>query len=71
MGTRPKKTFDAVAMSRRLRIEAGRKLANMTPEEEVAYFHEIAERFRKTGSWWAADEPAVEMVREDPPASSE
>lgn len=68
MSTRSQKEFDAIAMSRRLRIDTGRKLAKMTPEEEVAYLNARAEHFRKTGSWFYNDTPADEVVREDAPA---
>ncbi len=44
-----KKKFDAVEMSRRLRIETGRLLASMKPKEQVAFLNRRLVRSKKVG----------------------
>jgi len=41
------KPFDAIAMSRRLREQTGRKLWSMTPGERRAYLDEATKRYRR------------------------
>jgi hypothetical protein len=48
MATTKKKTFDAVAESRRWRIETGKRLAAMTPEERREHLR------RTTAAFFAA-----------------
>ncbi len=45
MATMKKKTFDAVAESRRWRIATGKRLAAMTPEERRAHLKSTTEAF--------------------------
>ena len=45
MATTKKKTFDAVAESRRWRIAAGKRLAVMTPEERREHLRRTTEKF--------------------------
>ena len=45
MATTKKKTFDAVAESRRWRIATGKRLAAMTPEERRAHLRSTTEAF--------------------------
>jgi hypothetical protein len=40
-----KKSFDAVAASRRWRIQAGKRLAAMTPQERREYLQRTTEAF--------------------------
>ncbi len=40
-----KKTFDAVAESRRWRIEAGKRLAAMTPAERREHLRRVTDEF--------------------------
>jgi len=44
MGTK-KKSFDAVAASRRWRIETGKRLAAMTPEERREHLRQATKAF--------------------------
>jgi hypothetical protein len=44
MGTK-KKSFDAVAESRRWRIDTGKRLAAMTPEERHSHLRRTTEAF--------------------------
>jgi hypothetical protein len=54
MATTKKKTFDAVAASRRWRRKTSRLVRDMTPEERIAFFN------RRLANWPAApaDKPA-------------
>jgi hypothetical protein len=45
MATTKKKTFDAVAQSRRWRIATSKLLNKMTPEERIAYLN------RRLANW--------------------
>ena len=45
MATTKKKTFDAVAESRRWRIAAGKRLATMTPGERRVNLRRTTEKF--------------------------
>jgi hypothetical protein len=50
-----KKTFDAIAASRRWRRETSRLVRDMTPEERIAFFN------RRLANWSAT--PAAKRVR--------
>ena len=58
MATKTKKTFDAVAASRRWRRATSRRLNQMTPEEQIAYLN------RRLEHWPAASvaKPARELA---------
>jgi hypothetical protein len=45
MASPKKKTFDAVAESRRWRISTGRKLRAMTPKERREHLRQVTEAF--------------------------
>jgi hypothetical protein len=45
MATTKKKTFDAVEQSRRWRIETGRKLGAMSPDERREHLAKVREDF--------------------------
>jgi hypothetical protein len=69
MPTPPKKDFDAVEMSRRLRIETGKELAGLTVGELVERLN--APRFdAERARVYAEHNPtsSAEVVRENPPA---
>jgi hypothetical protein len=53
--TTKKKTFDAIAASRRWRRETGRVVRDMTPEERMAFFN------RRLANWPAT--PAAKRLR--------
>jgi hypothetical protein len=57
MATTKKKTFDAVAQSRRWRMATSKRLNKMTPEEQIAFLNRrlangsdvsVAKRVRRT-----------------------
>ena len=56
MATTKRKTFDAVAQSRRWRRATSKLLNTMTPEEQLAFLN------RRLANWPAA--PAAKLVRE-------
>jgi len=56
MATTKKKTFDAVAQSRRWRRATSKLLNPMTPEEQLAFLN------RRLANWPAT--PAAKLVRE-------
>lgn len=56
MATKTKKTFDAVAASRRWRRQTSRLLRNMTSEERIAFLN------RRLENW--PDTPATNSKRE-------
>lgn len=45
MATKKKKSFDAVAESRRWRVETGKRLAAMTPQERREHLRRTKEEF--------------------------
>jgi hypothetical protein len=45
-----KKKFDAVEMSRRLRVETGRLLATMKPKEQMAFLNRRLVRSKKVAN---------------------
>lgn len=54
------KTFDAVEMSRRLRVETGRKLASLTREQRMALLNAHIRPARE-------EHDSSMALREDPP----
>jgi hypothetical protein len=68
MATPKTKTFDAVEMSRRLREETSRKLAELTREQRLALLNS---HLRPSAAASSAGQESEEscMVREDPPTS--
>ncbi len=58
MATKKKKSFDAVAASRRWRRTTSKLLNKMTPEEQLAFLN------RRLANWPAADaaKPARELA---------
>lgn len=71
MPTPPKKDFDAVEMSRRLRIETGKELTDLTVEELVARLNSHRFDPERARVYAEHNRLAAERVMEDPPGRSD
>jgi hypothetical protein len=55
MATTKKKSFDAVAQSRRWRRETGKLLSKMSPEEEIAFLNRRLVNWPNSSTGLASD----------------